>query len=369
MNFDLTPEQRLLQDALRRLLKDHYGLDRRRLYAQSDAGFSHEMWRRYAEMGLLALPFSQANGGLEATPAEMLVTMQELGRALALEPYLETVVVCGGLLRHLAPPGLQADVIPKIADGSLVLAFAHESDARAGRRIAAERVEGGFRLEGRVTLVVAGAAAHQILVPAQCEGRTALLLVDRDSAGLAVRAFPLHDGTRAAEMSFLDVRVQADRLVSADAEARIDHVMDEANAALCAETVGAMEEAFELTRDYLRTRQQFGVAIGSFQALRHQLAEMLVGLEHARSMAVLAVMRCGSEDAPERQRAVSAAKVQVSGAARALCQTAIQLHGGIGMTDEYKLGHLFKRIEAFGKRFGDKGMHLSRLAAVGGAIA
>ncbi|MEO5669204.1 MAG: acyl-CoA dehydrogenase family protein, partial [Ramlibacter sp.] len=185
---------------------------------------------------------------------------------------------------------------------------------------------------------------------------------------LSVRAYPLHDGTRAAELRFDGVMVQRDGLASADAHAGICRVADEANAALCAEIVGAMEEVFDLTRDYVRTRQQFGVAIGTFQALRHQLADMVVNLEHARSMAILAMMRCGSDDTAAREGAVSAAKVQISGAARAVGQAAIQLHGGIGMTEEYKLGHLFKRMEALSKRLGDTGMHLSRLAAINGPM-
>lgn len=369
MNFDITPEQQLLQDTLRRLLKDHYGgLESRLKYSQAAGGFSDAVWRRYAEMGLLALPFSQEHGGLEASPVETLVTLQELGRALVLEPYLETVVLCGGLLRRLAPAQMQADLIPRIAEGSLLLAFAHEGNEPAGTHVTAERIERGFRLRGRVPLVVAGASAHQLLVPAACNGRLALLLVDRRSEGLAARAFPLHDRTQAAELRFDGVLVAQERLVSEDAHGGIRRVLDEANAALCAVIVGAMEETFELTRDYLRTRQQFGVAIGTFQALRHRLADMVVDLEHARSMAVLAVMRCGSDDATEREGAVSAAKVQVTGAARAVGQCAIQLHGGIGMTEEYKLGHLFIRMESLGKRLGDAGIHLARLAAINGPM-
>jgi alkylation response protein AidB-like acyl-CoA dehydrogenase len=368
MNFDITPEQQLLQDTLRRLLKDHYGLDARRKYAQSAGGYSDAMWRRYAEMGLLALPFAQEHGGLEASPVETLVTLQEFGRALVLEPYLETVVLCGGLLRRLAPAQMQADLIPRIADGSLVLAFAHDGNEPVGAHVTAERIEGGFRLRGCVPLVVAGASAPQLLVPAACDGRVVLLLVNQRSEGLSSRAFPLHDRTQAAELRFDSVMVPQEHVVSEDAHRGICRVLDEANAALCAAIVGAMEEAFELTRDYLRTRQQFGVAIGTFQALRHRLADVVVELEHARSMAVLAAMRCGCDDAMEREGAVSAAKVQVTAAARAVGQSAIQLHGGIGMTEEYKLGHLFMRMESLGKRLGDAGMHLSRLAAINGPM-
>ncbi|MEO8297779.1 MAG: acyl-CoA dehydrogenase [Burkholderiales bacterium] len=368
MNFDITSEQKLLQDTLRRMLSSHYGLGERREYAKSSTGFSQAMWRRYAEMGLLALPFSEKDGGLEASPVETLVTMQELGRALALEPYLETVVICGGLLRRLGSEPMRSATIPRIIAGDILFAFAHEGNDAPGSCVAAERLEGGFRLQGRVPLVVAGAAADQLLVPAALEGRVALLMIDRATDGLTARAFQLHDGTQAAELRFDRVLVAQERLVSSDAYADICRVMDEANAALCAEVVGAMEEAFELTRDYIRTRQQFGVSISTFQSLRHQLADMVVHLEHARSMAILAVMRCGSDDTAAREGAVSAAKVQISGAARALGQSAIQLHGGIGMTEEYKLGHLFKRMEALGKRLGDAGMHLSRLAAINGPV-
>lgn len=366
MNFDFTPEQQLLQDSLRRLLKDHYGAEARRQYARSGDGFSRDMWQRYAEMGLLALPFPQDLGGLDASPVETLVTMQAFGRSLALEPYLESVVLGGGLLRRLAPPAMQADLIPRIADGSLVLAFAHEGSEAPGSYVSAERVDSGFRLRGRVPLAVAGAAAQQLLVPARCDGRVAVLLVDRNIENLSVRAFQLHDGTSAAELRFDGVLVDHACLVSEDAADAIGRVTDEANAAICSEIVGAMEEAFELTRDYLRTRKQFGVAIGSFQTLRHRLADMVVHLEHARSMAILAIMRCGSDDRVERESAVSSAKVQIAGAARALGQSAIQLHGGIGMTEEYSLGHLFMRMESLAKRLGGADAHLARLAGIHG---
>ncbi|MDB5857202.1 MAG: hypothetical protein JWQ76_891 [Ramlibacter sp.] len=368
MDFELTPEQQLLKDTLRRLLGDHYGFEQRRQLLAGDVGCSRAMWQRYAQMGLLALPFAEEHGGMQATPVETLVTMAELGRALALEPYLDTVVVCGGILRRCGTPEMQARIIPSIADGSMVLALAADEPPGAAPT-RATAVGSDWRLDGRKALVVGAPGADRLVVSALAGERRSLFLVDARSEGLGLHPYRLHDGQPAATVTLNGVLVAGTDLVGWDTGPALERVHDEANAALCAEAVGVMEAAFEMTLDYLRIRHQFGVAIGTFQALRHQAADMYVALEHARSMAILAMLECGCDDDLVRRRAVSAAKVQVAGAGRSLGQAAIQLHGAMAMTDEYKVGHLFKRLETMGKRFGDADHHLERLAACAGALA
>jgi len=364
MDFDLDAGQQLLQDTLRRLLRDASGHPR----WQPGAGFDAGLWRQLADMGVLGLPFAAADGGTDASPTELLVALQEFGRALMLEPYVDSVVLCGGLLRRLAQGELRSRTLPAIANGSLVLALVHD-EVTAPCAMRATAQGGDWFLHGRRPLVAGAPAANRLLVTAAHQRRTALFMVDPGSEGASLRPFRLHDGSWAAEVVLDNVRVRGADCVSVDADAALDRVLDEAVAAVCAEIVGAMEEAYAMTVEYLGTRKQFGVAIGSFQALRHKAADMRVDLEHACSMAVLAMLAGGSDDEAERRRAVSAAKVHIARAGRRLGQSAIQLHGAIGMTDEYKVGHLFKRIESLARRFGDAETHTERLAACGGALA
>ncbi len=381
MDFDLTEEQRLLRDSVDRMIADAYGdFEKRRAYMAEPHGFSAALWARYAELGLLGLPFAEADGGYGGGPVETMLTMEAIGRGLALEPYLATVVLGGGLLRLGGSAAQRQHIVPRIADGSLRLAFAH-SERQARYELAdvatGARGEGdGFVLNGAKSLVLHGDSADVLVVSARLSGERrardgiGLFLVDADAPGVARRGYATQDGQRAAEVTLTDVRVTAGSAIGVPGAAfgLIERAVDSALAAVSAEAVGAMQALHEMTVEYLKTRKQFGVPIGSFQALQHRAADMLVALEQARSMAMYAAMMAEAPDAAERHTAIAAAKVQVNESARQIGQAAIQLHGGIAMTQDYKAGHYFKRLTMIESLFGDTEHHLRTVAQSGGLI-
>lgn len=380
MDFDISDDQRMLKDMVERLLADRYDFETRNKYRQSASGFSEEMWRQYAEMGLLALPFAEEDGGFGGGAVEMMIVMETFGAHLIVEPYFATVVLAGGVLRHTANTDQRAALIPHIASGELRMALAHaEPQARynlASVETRAAQDGDGYVLDGRKALVLHGEAADKLIVSARTTGDAfdedgiSLFLVDADAPGLTIQGYPTQDGQRAAEITLEGVRVAADALIGGEGEgfAVIERVTDEAIAALCAEAVGAFGRMHALTLDYIKTRQQFGTAIGSFQVLQHASVDMFIELEQSRSMAMYATMMSRETDGSERAKAISAAKVQIGQSARILGQNAIQLHGGVGMTMEYAIGHYFKRVTMIDKLFGDADHHLKRLAALGGLI-
>ncbi|SMF04353.1 pimeloyl-CoA dehydrogenase, small subunit [Tistlia consotensis] len=380
MDFDPSDEQRLLKESVDRLVADHYGFDDRRRYQAGPGGFSEAMWARYAELGLLGLPFAEADGGFGGGPVETAIVMEAFGRGLVLEPYLATVVLAGGLLRHAADAGQKAGLVPEIAAGRLRLAFGYaEPQSRYDLfdvETRAERVEGGWRISGRKGLVLHGDSADAVIVTARTAGDRrdragiGLFLVRADAPGLTRQGYPTQDGLRAAELVLDGVRVGGEALIGDPGGALpvVERVADEAVAALCAEAVGCFDEMNAITLDYLKTRQQFGTTIGSFQVLQHRAVDMFVELEQSRSMALYAGMMADDEDPQERARAVSAAKVQIGKSARAIGREAIQLHGGVGMTMEHRIGHYFKRVTMLDLLLGDVGHHLARLAALDGLV-
>src|SRR5215467_12469645 len=381
MDFALTDEQRLLKESVERLLADRCRFEDRQRFMAEPTGWSRVLWRSYAELGLLGLPFEEKHGGVGGGPVETMIVMEAFGRALALEPFFATVVLGGGLLRLGADEAMRAVLIPKIAAGDLLLAFAHgERQSRydlADIATAARRDGGDYVLDGAKSLVIHGDCADKLVVSARLVGaRTdrdgiGLFVVDADAAGVSRRAYPTVDGLRAAEVILSGVRVGADRVLSEPGKAfpLIAKVADSAIAALAAEAVGAMGAMHESTVEYLKTRKQFGVPIGSFQVLQHRACDMLIALEQARSMAVFATMMADEPDPTERRKAIAAAKVQIGRSGRFVGQQAIQLHGGIGMTMEYKVGHYFKRVTMIDTLFGDADHHLAELARLGGLIA
>lgn len=381
MDFALTEEQELLRHSVQRLFADHYAFEARKRYALEPGGFSREQWGRYAELGLLGLPFAEEYGGSAGGPVETMIVMEEVGRALALEPYLATIVLAGGLLRLGGSKAQFADLIPKIAGGDLMLAFAHsERQSRydlADVAATARREGTGYVLDGAKSLVLHGDSAGKFIVSARLAGGQrdrdglALFVVDAAAKGVSTRGYATVDGLRAAEVTLAGVRVDAAAAVGEPGKAfpLIERVVDTAIAALAAEAVGAMAAMHEQTVDYMKTRKQFGVTIGSFQALQHRAAEMLVALEQARSMAMLATMMAAEENERERRQAIAAAKVQIGRSGRTVGQGAIQIHGGIGMTMEAKVGHYFKRVTTIDATFGDADYHLGVLAASGGLVA
>lgn len=380
MDFDFSEEQRLLKDSVERLVADRYGFEERRKYQAGRLGFSEEMWARYAELGLLALPFAEEHGGFGGGAIETMIVMEAFGKALILEPYFATVVLAGGVLRHGASEGQKAALVPSIAEGGLRLAFAHfEPQARYDLfdvETTAKKDGDGWVIDGAKGLVLHGDSADRLIVSARTAGGTrdesgiGLFIVDAKAAGVGRRGYPTQDGLRAAEITFENVRVDAASVIGdpADGYAVITRVADEATAALCAEAVGCFGEMHAITLDYLKTRKQFGTTIGSFQSLQHRAVDMFVELEQSRSMAMYATMMAGGDDAAERERAVSAAKAQIGQSARFIGRQSIQLHGGVGMTMEFRIGHYFKHVTMIDTLFGDADHHLRRLAALGGLI-
>ena len=374
MDFDLSEEQRLLKESLDRLIGDRYAFEQRKRYAQSPEGWSREMWAQFAELGLLGLPFEERHGGSAGGPVETMIAMEAFGRTLALEPYLATVVLGGGFLRHGGSVEQRANLVPRIADGSLTFAFAHtERQSRYDLydiETRAVRDGTGWVIDCEKGVVLHGDTADKLIVAARVGGGRrdsngiAAFIVDGKAAGVSRRGYPTQDGMRAAEIALAKVRVGPEGVLGEPGRALplIERVVDEAIAALCAEAVGAMALMHELTVEYLKTRRQFGREIGSFQILQHRAVDMLIALEQARSMAMFATMMAAEENAAERRNAVAAAKVQIGRSGKFIGQQAIQLHGGIGMTMEYKVGHYFKRVTMIDTMFGDADHHLRELA-------
>ena len=380
MDFDLSEEQQLLKDSVGRLLADHGSFEQRHAHRKEPDGWSRAMWARYAELGVLGLSFDERHGGLGAGPVETMGVMEELGRALATEPYLATVVLSGGLIRHAGSDTQKSALAPKIADGSLILAFAHgERQARyelADIATTARKDGISWILDGEKGVVLHGDSADTLIVSARISGQRrdrdgiGLFLVDASAKGVTRRGYPTVDGLRAAEITLSGVRVGVGAALGTPGNALpvIERVVDEAIAALAAESVGVMSVMHEATVEYLKTRKQFGATIGSFQVLQHRAVDMLVALEQARSMTLYATVMTGEANADERRKAMAATKVQIGRAGKFVGQQAIQLHGGIGMTDEYKVGHYFKRMTMIDTLFGPAEHHLTALAATEGLI-
>ncbi|MDO8981801.1 MAG: pimeloyl-CoA dehydrogenase small subunit [Afipia sp.] len=380
MDFDLSEEQRLLKDSVDGLLADSYDFDQRKKYAKEKGGWSKTVWNKLAEQGLLGLPFSEEDGGFGAGAVETALVMESLGKALVLEPYLATVVLGGGFLRHGGSAEQKAAHIPSIIDGSKTLAFAQlEKNSRydlADVTTTAKKKGAGWVIDGEKFVVLHGETADTLIVSARTKGDRrdhsgiGVFLVPANAKGVTVKGYPTQDGMRAADIRFEGVEVGADAAIG-DPEnglPLIERVVDEARIAMCAEAVGAMDESLKSTVEYLKTRKQFGVAIGQFQTLQHRAADMFVALEQARSMSIFATMASDFEDAKERSKAVAAAKVQIGKSLKFVGQQAIQLHGGVGMTMELKIGHYFKRLTMIESTFGDTDYHLRRVSEAGNLV-
>jgi len=376
MDFDLTEEQRLLKDSVDRLIADKYQFAQRKQYQTETGGWSEKLWGDYAEMGLLGLPFEETLGGFGGGPVETMIVMEAFGRGLILEPYFATVILAGGLLRRAGSDALRGALVPRITSGKLKLAFAHvERHSRydLGDVSTTARKDGSsYVLDGAKSVVLHGDCADQVLVTARIAGAqrdrdgVGLFLVDAATPGFSRRGYPTQDGLRAAEITLSGVRVGGDGVLSENALPAIEHVVDEAIAALCAEAVGTMQVMHDTTLDYMKTRKQFGRTIGSFQVLQHRSVDMLVALEQARSMAMFAAVMAADENPIERKRAIAAAKIQIGKSGRHIGQEAVQIHGGIGMTMEYSVGHSFKRMTVIDQLYGDADTHLASLARLGG---
>ncbi|WP_076072712.1 acyl-CoA dehydrogenase family protein [Sphingomonas montana] len=367
MDFDFSDDQRLLKDSVARFVAERYGFEDRTRMLAMPGGRDPAIWSAMAELGLLGLPFAEADGGFGGGGTETMILMEEFGRGLVVEPYLSAIVLAGTILGDAASGDQRAARIERIVAGDhrLAVAFAeprgprYAVDARA-------TVAVGDRLTGEKIAVLGGGDAHELIVSARTStGETGLFFVDAAAPGVSVHAEAGYDGSRVATVRLDDVPAER---IAGDGAAHLTRAIEAANAALCAEAVGAMAAALDLTTEYLKTRKQFGVPIASFQALQHRAVDMLMQLELARSMAIFAAV---SLDQPPAVRAanIAAAKVQVARAARFVGQQAVQLHGGIGITAEYKIGHVFKRLTAIETLFGDADHHLDALTDIGGLAA
>jgi alkylation response protein AidB-like acyl-CoA dehydrogenase len=375
MNFDLSEEQQLLADSLKRYLSNEYSIDARARIVDSPAGWSETVWAALAEMGLLGVPFAEEHGGFGGTAMDVMLVMEALGEALVVEPYWVNVGLAGRLVTRGGSAEQQKKILPALIQGKQKLAFAHtERTARYDLRhvgARARRFGQGFTLEGEKRAVLHGAGADTLIVSARTSGSDtdpggiSLFLVDRGASGLTVKDYRTIDELRAADVWLSGVTVPADALLGAEgrALALIEDAADYATALLCAEAVGAMRFANETTLEYLKNRRQFGVPIGSFQALQHRMVDMVISYEQARSMAYLACVKVDTAGPAERRHAVSAAKIKVADACRHVSQEAVQLHGGMGMTEELKISHTFRRLTMIGQTFGDAEHHLERFAA------
>jgi alkylation response protein AidB-like acyl-CoA dehydrogenase len=376
MDFEFSDEQRQLTDTVNRFLTDRYGFDKFRAVKASAAGWDKAVWGGLADLGLLALNVPQEQEGLGFGPVETLSVMGACGRNLLLEPFLASAVIATALLRKSTSDTAVAELLTRMGKGEAIAVLAHfEPDSRFETEWVATRAEmsgDSYRLDGHKAVVLHAGAADTLLISARTGGESrdaagvSLFRVPRETRGLRLEPYPTIDGQRAADVYLRDVVIPVSGRIGSEGAAMpaIDAALDIGLAALCAEAVGVMQALLDATIAYVQTRQQFGVPIGSFQALQHRIADMLIHLEQARSMSYLAALRCTDDDAAERHRAMSAAKALIGQSCRFIGQQAVQLHGGMGMTDELVVSHWFKRLTAAELMFGDSDAHLQRYAAL-----
>jgi pimeloyl-CoA dehydrogenase small subunit len=375
VNFNLSEEQALLKDAIDKLILKEYSFEQRRRYGNTAEGWSRAFWEQLAGQSFLALPFATEQGGLGCGAQEMMLVMEALGRGLVLEPYFASVVVAGSILRHGASEAQLARLVPQIAAGKSVVALSQterQSRYELGNVLTSVTVDGDeYVISGSKIVVIHGDSADLLLVPARGSGGQrdrcgiSLFLIPSDAAGLHRHSYRTQDGLRAADLRLDGVRVGEEALIGPFGSGLtiLERAADDAIAALAAESVGCMQALLDLTVDYLKQRKQFGGPIGRFQALQHRAAEMLIELEQARSMAIYAALMVSEPDPVERRRALSEVKVQIGKSGRFVAQQAVQLHGGIGVADDYAVGHYFKRLSMMEALFGDSNYHLARLAS------
>jgi alkylation response protein AidB-like acyl-CoA dehydrogenase len=365
MDFDFSDDQEQLRDAVRKWVDKGYDFERRRAIAKTGAassGFSREAYGELAELGVAGLYVPEEHGGMGMGPVEAMVVMEELGRGIVLEPLAQTLIA-SGVINGYAPDAVKSIWLPKIAAGESLVVLAYQ-ERKARYRLdvcesTATQAGGGWTVSGAKSIVPVGDQADAFLVPATTGGKLALFLVERSASGVATRGYSTQDGGRAAEVTFKDTPAT---LVTQDGLTALEHAVDIGIAATCAEGVGAMDKTMAFTADYMNTRKQFGVAISSFQALRHRMADMKMQLELARSMSYYASLKLNAPT-EERRRALARARYQLGVAMRLVGQQSVQLHGGIGVTDEYIGSHYFKKLTQLEMTFGDTLHHLGEVSS------
>jgi len=373
MDIQFTEEQELLRSSVQRLLRDQYDFDARRKIAASEDGFSRKHWHAFAELGLFAAPFSDCVGGLGGGPLATMIIMQEFGRYLVIEPFFETVVLAGGLIENAGSPAQREAYLPQIMAGESIWALAWaEGRSRyelSNVRTTARRQGDSYILSGTKAAVIAAPWADKLIVSARTSGEprdrigVSLFVIDRHSANLHLQGFKTIDGRRAAEVALMNVQVPASQLLGTEGEgvAALEACRDRAIGALCAEAVGAMAELYSATLEYSKTRRQFGSAIGSFQVLQHRMVDMFIAHQEALSLMQHLSLSLVANEAG-LSRLASGAKSKIGYAGRFIADQAVQLYGGMGMTDELNIGHYFKRISSINIQFGDPAFHVLRFA-------
>ena len=376
MDFSFTEEQTLLRNMVQRFVQDNYDFETRQKIVHSDEGWKRENWQQFAELGLLAAPFAEDFGGLGGSAIDTMVVMEELGKGMVVEPYLPTVVLAGGFLSGGASDALKGEVIPQIIEGSSVIAVAYaEPKGRynlADLSTTAKKDGGAYVLNGHKAVVLGGPWADKFIVTARTsggqrdEGGVTVFLVDKSTDGLTTRDYPTVDGYRASEVILDNVKVdEANVIGDVDGGSPlVEQVIDQGIAAISAEAVGIMKMLVDDTIEYSRNRKQFGVPIGSFQVLQHRMVDMYLNYEQSVSMTYMINIKIDEDDA-ERKKAASAAKVQIGKAGRFVGQNAVQIHGGMGITEELRVGHYFKRMTMIDTQFGNVDHHMKRYAALG----
>jgi len=375
VDFNFTEEQQMVRDGLSRLVRESYDIETRRGVVASESGWRPEIWAQLAELGILGMPFSEADGGFGGGPIDAMVVMEEFGKGLVVEPFVPTVVCAGGFFKHAGTDAQKEEHIGGIVSGENVYAFAYaEPRGRydlADLSTTAKKDGSGYVLNGHKAVVIGAPWATHLVVTARTSGDqrdkqgVSVFVVEKGADGVVTRDYPTVDGRRASEVYFENASVPAEALIGDEGNALplIERVTDEAIAAQCAEACGAMKVANAMTLEYSKQRKQFGVPIGKFQVLQHRMADMFTEYEQSVSMTYLATLKL-DEDERSRKLAVSAAKVRVGQAAHHIGRDAIQIHGGMGMTDEMAIGHYFKRLTIFDSEFGNIDHHMKRHVAL-----
>lgn len=375
MDFSLSDEQQMLQDSIARFVQNDYDFDSRCKTMRGDLGYNPDHWKLFAELGWLMVPFSEEDGGLGGSAADIMIVMEELGKGIVIEPFIATAIIGGGLISKAGNPQQKEALIGSIMDGSLQLAFAYTEPTSRYQlndvATTAEKSANGFTLNGHKAVVLNGGIANKIIVSARTSGKQtdtsgiSLFVVDADTAGVDVHPYRTQDGGRAAEIRFNNVQVSQEQLLGSEGEALpvIESVLERATLAVCAEAVGAMEAAVAKTVEYTKTRVQFGVPIAKFQALQHRMADMFIEQQQAKSIVLMAALKLDQAEG-DAAKAVAAMKSLVGRAARKVGQESIQIHGGIGVTDELDVGHYFKRITMIEILFGNSDYQTQKFAAL-----
>ena len=378
MDFNFTEEQDMVRDSLTRLVRENYGWETRMAAINSESGLNPGTWAQLAELGLFGMPFAEEDGGFGGGAVDAMIVMEEFGKGLVVEPFVPTVVCAGGFLKHAGTAAQKEEHIGGIVDGSQIFAFAYaEPRGRydyADLETTAKKDGSGYILNGHKAVVIGAPWATHLIVTARTSGErrdkqgVSVFVIDKSADGVVTRDYATVDGRRASEVFFENAAIPAEALIGEEGGGLplIERVTDEAIAAQCAEACGAMKVAHTMTVDYSRERKQFGVPIGSFQVLQHRMVDMYTEYEQSVSMTYLATLKLDAPEA-ERKLAVSSAKVRIGQAAHHIGQEAIQIHGGNGMTDEYAIGHYFKRLTIFDSEFGNVDHHMKRHMALANA--